>query len=133
MWQTTKGFKEAYKDVLEEFKESPLYDNNTGLHHYATFAYDAVWTMAKALHEADKNLRSVCRQILLSTCRNYLSALSCVVHVQCMYMYVHIPHVTSANYVYGMYMYLHCRLCSNGLIHIEDVFSPLQRRWYLPA
>lgn len=91
MLQTTDDFFEAYKGVLDEFKESPLYDNNTGPHHYASFAYDAVWTMAKALHEADENLGSVCRQILLS--RNYLSALSCVIHV-CTYVYV---HVTSAN------------------------------------
>ena len=91
MLQTTDDFFEAYEGVLEEFQESPLYDNNTGPHHYASFAYDAVWTMAKALHEADENLRSVCRQILLS--RNYLS---CVVHMQLMqvlnvrYVHVHV-------------------------------------------
>lgn len=64
MCKNSTQFESEYDNVLDEFMESPLYDNSTDIHHYASFAYDAVWTMAKALHEADNNLRSVCIRIL---------------------------------------------------------------------
>ena len=57
--QTIEGFLEKYKEALGEFQKSALYKEDDDPHHYATFAYDAVWTMALALHRANANLQSV--------------------------------------------------------------------------
>ena len=55
--QTEKGFIEAYHEALVEFKESPLYGGDDQPHHYATFAYDGVWTVAQALDRVDAELK----------------------------------------------------------------------------
>ena len=57
--KSKKGFLDAYQVALEEFRLSDLYGDSDGPHHYATFAYDAVWTMALALDRTEADLLSV--------------------------------------------------------------------------
>ena len=54
--QTIDEFLVKYEAALEEFRTSGLYYGDDDPHHYATFAYDAVWTMALALHRASQVL-----------------------------------------------------------------------------
>lgn len=61
--QSITDFKKEYISELAEFSQSALYGGDNDTHHYATFAYDAVWTMALALDRTELDLRSVC------TCR----------------------------------------------------------------
>jgi gamma-aminobutyric acid type B receptor len=53
---TIDEFLGKYEEALEEFRTSGLYYGDDEPHHYATFAYDAVWTMALALHRASQVL-----------------------------------------------------------------------------
>ena len=57
--KTKDDFLNKYREELKEFRTSALYRGEDDPHHYATFAYDAVWTMALALHRADADLQSV--------------------------------------------------------------------------
>ena len=57
--KTKDDFENAYNETLENFTSSDLYRGNNEIHHYASFAYDAVWTMALALDRADAKLKSV--------------------------------------------------------------------------
>ena len=57
--KTKDDFLNKYREELKEFRTSALYRDEDDPHHYATFAYDAVWTMALALHRADADLQSV--------------------------------------------------------------------------
>lgn len=52
-------FLDKYKKELEDFQRSDLYHEDDDPHHYATFAYDAVWTMALAMQATDNQLKSV--------------------------------------------------------------------------
>ena len=63
--KTIDDFLDKFKEEMKEFNMSTLYRGNDDPHNYATFAYDAVWTMALALHNADADLKSVLTYITL--------------------------------------------------------------------
>ena len=54
--QNLTEFVTKYEEAFEEFRTSGLYYGDDDRHHYSTFAYDAVWTMALALHRASITL-----------------------------------------------------------------------------
>ena len=64
--QTRERFQEEYKVALESFTSSDLYGGRDEPHHYATFAYDAIWTMALALDRADAKLKTSVSLLILS-------------------------------------------------------------------
>ena len=70
--QSTADFLVKYYEALKEFMTSSLYDDEDNPHHYSTFTYDAVWTMALALNNTENKLKSTC------------------VEWECVYMYVYI-------------------------------------------
>ena len=96
--QSTADFLVEYSKALEEFKTSSLYDDEDNPHHYSTFTYDAVWTMALALNNTENKLKSTC--VEWECVYVYIYACECV----CVCMHVCIEIIFSKDL--HVYMYI---------------------------